>query len=137
MQFSLVPTFFSLVLVICLNWYLHLKLSHDLLALALFNIWRYKFTSETIYLTLWKPNGLSKRLKQQSIWTRPKCKSKVSRDMDSTKVLLRGRLKGYLRYKTITSQNVSSEAQVKNFFYFVEKLCSLLKIFNLWRHDEY
>ena len=23
---------------------------------------------------------------------------------------------GYLRYKTITSQNVSSEAQVKNFF---------------------
>ena len=24
--------------------------------------------------------------------------------------------KGYLRYKTITSQNVSSEAQVKNFF---------------------
>ena len=25
-------------------------------------------------------------------------------------------LKGYLHYKTITSQNVSSEAQVKNFF---------------------
>ena len=25
-------------------------------------------------------------------------------------------LKGYLRYKTITSQNVSSEAQIKNFF---------------------
>ena len=24
--------------------------------------------------------------------------------------------KGYLRYKTITFQNVSSEAQVKNFF---------------------
>ena len=24
--------------------------------------------------------------------------------------------KGYLRYKTITSQNVSSEAQIKNFF---------------------
>ena len=24
--------------------------------------------------------------------------------------------KGYLRYKTIISQNVSSEAQVKNFF---------------------
>ena len=29
-------------------------------------------------------------------------------------------LKGYLRYKTITSQNLSSEAQVKNFFYVVE-----------------
>ena len=41
------------------------------------------------------------------------------------------------------------EAQVKNFFYFVEKLCSILKIFkflyfwpshdlpNLWHHDEY
>ena len=25
-------------------------------------------------------------------------------------------IKGYLRYKTITSQNVSSEAQIKNFF---------------------
>ena len=25
-------------------------------------------------------------------------------------------LKGYLRYKLITSKNVSSEAQVKNFF---------------------
>ena len=26
-------------------------------------------------------------------------------------------LKGYLRYKTITSQNVSSEAQIKNFLF--------------------
>ena len=46
----------------------------------------------------------------------------------------------------IISQNVSSEAQVKNYFYFVENLCSVLKIFkflyflpshdlpNLWRH---
>ena len=25
-------------------------------------------------------------------------------------------IKGYLRYKTITSENVSSEAQIKNFF---------------------
>ena len=25
-------------------------------------------------------------------------------------------IKGYLRYKTITSQNVSSKAQIKNFF---------------------
>ena len=58
-------------------------------------------------------------------------------------------IKGYLHYKTITSQNVSSKAQVKVFFYFVEKLCSVLKIFkfcyfqpspilpNLWHHDEY
>ena len=58
-------------------------------------------------------------------------------------------VKGYLRYKTITFQNVSSEAQVKIFFYFVEKLCSVLKTFNffyfsssldlpnLWRHDDY
>ena len=48
----------------------------------------------------------------------------------------------------ITFQNVSSEKQVKIFF-FVEKLRSVLKIFkflyfspsydleNLWRHDEY
>ena len=35
--------------------------------------------------------------------------------------------KDYLRYKTITSQNVSSEAQVKKFFYFLENLCSVLK----------
>ena len=40
-------------------------------------------------------------------------------------------LKGYLHYKTITSQNVSSEAQIKNFFYFVEKLCSVRKILKL------
>ena len=25
-------------------------------------------------------------------------------------------IKGYLRYKTVTSQNVSSEVQIKNFF---------------------
>ena len=36
-------------------------------------------------------------------------------------------IKGYLRYKTITSENVSSEAQVKNFFYRVERLCCVLK----------
>ena len=35
-------------------------------------------------------------------------------------------LKGYLRYKMIASQNVPSEAQIKNF---VEKLYSVLKIF--------
>ena len=63
MQFSFIPTFFSLVLVIRLSSYLHLKLSHDLLALVWFNIWIYKFTSGAIYLTLWKPNVLSKRLK--------------------------------------------------------------------------
>ena len=38
MQFSLVATIFSLLLVISLSWYLHLTIS---------------------YLTLWKPNGLS------------------------------------------------------------------------------
>ena len=36
---------------------------------------------------------------------------------------------GDLRYKTITSQNVPSKVQIKNFFYFVEKLCVVLKIF--------
>ena len=36
--------------------------------------------------------------------------------------------KGHLRYKMITSQNVPSKAQIKNFF-FVEKLCSVLMIF--------
>ena len=92
MQFSLVQTYFSLVLVICLSWYLHLKLSHDLLTLISFNIWRYKFTSGAIYLTLWRQNGLSKRLKDQSIWTGSKYKWKVSSYMDSTKMLLRGRL---------------------------------------------
>ena len=39
------------------------------------------------------------------------------------------RVEDYLSYKTITFQKVSSEAQVKNFFYFIEKLCSSLKIF--------
>ena len=37
--------------------------------------------------------------------------------------------KGYLHYTRTTSRNVSSEAQVKNFFNLVEKLCSVLKIF--------
>ena len=38
--------------------------------------------------------------------------------------------KGYLCYKMITPQNVLSEAQVMSlFFYFVEKLCSIFKIF--------
>ena len=36
-------------------------------------------------------------------------------------------IKGYLCYKTIASQNVSSDVQVKNFF--LEELCSILKIF--------
>ena len=27
-----------------------------------------------------------------------------------------GNVKGYLRYKTLTTQNVSSEAHIKNFF---------------------
>ena len=40
-------------------------------------------------------------------------------------------IKGHLRYKTINSQNVSYEAQVKIFFYFVEKLCSILEILKL------
>ena len=46
MQFSLVATFFSLVLVISLSWYFHLTIS---------------------YLTLWKPNGLSKHLKGHQV----------------------------------------------------------------------
>ena len=32
-------------------------------------------------------------------------------------------IKGYFRYKTITSQNVSSETQARNLFYLVEKSC--------------
>ena len=32
------------------------------------------------------------------------------------KYTVAGSIKGYLHYKTITSQNVSSDAQVKNFF---------------------
>ena len=43
------------------------------------------------------------------------------------KNLLMAIFKVYLYYKTITSQNVSSEAQSKNFFDFVEKVCFVLK----------
>ena len=39
------------------------------------------------------------------------------------------KFKVYPRYKTITSQNVPSEAQIKNFFNFQEKLCSVFSIF--------
>ena len=43
-------------------------------------------------------------------------------------------IKGYLGYKTITFviTNVSPEAQVKTFFYFVDKLYSVLKIFTFF-----
>ena len=36
--------------------------------------------------------------------------------------------KGYLPYKIITYQNVSSDVQVKKLFHFVEKLWSIPKI---------
>ena len=45
-QFSLVPIFFSLVLVISLSWYFHFTIS---------------------YLTLWKPNGLSRHFKGHQV----------------------------------------------------------------------
>ena len=41
---------------------------------------------------------------------------------------LRQGLKATSAKKTITSQNVSSVAQVKNFFNFVKKLCPVFKI---------
>ena len=54
-------------------------------------------------------------------------------------------IKGYLRYKTIASRTVSYEAQVKNFFYYLEKLCFVKFLYfqpshdlpTLGRHDEY
>ena len=45
MQFSLIATFFSLLLVIFLSWNLHLKLSHVFLTIISFNIWRWKCKS--------------------------------------------------------------------------------------------
>ena len=39
------------------------------------------------------------------------------------------KFKRYLHYKTTASQNVLSDAQVKNFFYFIEKLSLVHKIF--------
>ena len=39
-QFPLVATFSSLVLILCLRWYLHLTLSHGFLTFISFNIWR-------------------------------------------------------------------------------------------------
>ena len=41
---------------------------------------------------------------------------------------------GYLRYKTITSQNVLSEAQIKIFLSFVEKLFSKYSSFCIFNH---
>ena len=46
--------------------------------------------------------------------------------------LLPSGIKGYLRYKTITSQNVSSETQVKNFFCYV--LFSRYSSFCIFNH---
>ena len=65
-------------IVIWLSWYLHLQLSRDPATLVSFKIRRYKFASGAIYLTLWNRNCLSKHCKDQSIWTRPKYKYKVS-----------------------------------------------------------
>ena len=43
---------------------------------------------------------------------------KIDRNKNSFRLFQQrhNRVKGYLRYKTITLQNMSSEAQVKNFF---------------------
>ena len=65
MQISLVATLSTLVLVICLSWCLHVKLSREFLTFISFNNWKQKFTPGTSYLTFWKPNSLSKRLKGQ------------------------------------------------------------------------
>ena len=64
-HFSLVATFFSLVLIISSSWYMHLN---EFLTFISFNSWSLKgkskvFTSGTSYPTLWKPNALSKYLK--------------------------------------------------------------------------
>ena len=70
------------------------------------------------------PSDLSKevckhKLQSKKIYTEEFASSKIFCD-----------LKGYLHYKTIASQNVSSEAQVTIFFFFfAEKLCPILKIF--------
>ena len=80
---------------------MHLKMSHDLLALVSVNIWRYKFTFGAIYLTTWMPNGPSERLKGQSIstglstiaklaviWIVLKCYYVVDLILDSISVIL-------------------------------------------------
>ena len=73
--YSIFFFFFSLVLVICLSWYLHVKLSYE------------------FYLIFWTPNGLSITFKSLlSDWIGPKYKCKVSSYMDNTRVLLRNRL---------------------------------------------
>ena len=41
-------------------------------------------------------------------------------------------VKGYLRYKTITSQNASIEGTGQKIFYFVEKVCSVIKMFKFF-----
>ena len=46
MQFSWVATFFPLVLVIYLSWYLNLKLCREFLTLVSFSIWRWYFNLE-------------------------------------------------------------------------------------------
>ena len=54
-----------------------------------------------------------------SLFARTKTKEEVGVGLhikDLVKYKARHNLKGYFRYKTITSQNVSSEAQVKDFF---------------------
>ena len=45
MQFSLVATYFSVVLVIYLRRFLHLKLQHEFFTFISFNIWRYQCKS--------------------------------------------------------------------------------------------
>ena len=41
-------------------------------------------------------------------------------------------VKGYLRYKTITSQNASIDGTGQKIFYFVEKFCSVIKMFKFF-----
>ena len=68
------------------------------------------------YMTLISKNVYIEKLDYSTIKIKPaNVKSRTYTDC-----------KGYLCYKTITFQNVSSEAQTKNFFYFVEKSCSII-----------
>ena len=63
-------------------------------------------------------------------------KSYCKTSMQFTYFIMKVTIKGYLRYNTITSQNMSSEAQIKNYFYFVENYVPFSKYssFSIFNH---
>ena len=130
MQFNIFFIFFSIKCFFCCSWLLFEKIRACFTFKSNLNMKNLKGNAQFIFLCnlyFWGewPSGLRRFYQNRKVpGSKPTRRSARLRDPTS----LRGSqgpsgqtcknrvIKGYLRYKTITSENVSSEAQIKNFF---------------------